>query len=74
MPIYVILAFLIVLFSDHPASAREMQLTIYDDGYSCPANCDAHVVFAPSDNGTRYPFIRIQRGRSPSRACGAKPA
>jgi hypothetical protein len=56
MPIYVILAFLIVLFSDHPASAREMQLTIYDDGYSCPANCDAHVVFAPSDNGTRYAF------------------
>jgi hypothetical protein len=29
-----------------------MKLTVYDDGRSCPADCDAHVVFHPSSNGT----------------------
>jgi hypothetical protein len=36
------------------ANARNMQLTGYDDGVSCPANCDAHVVMNPGDNATRY--------------------
>lgn len=35
-----------------PAQAATVRATIYDDGLSCPANCDAHVVFAPSLNGT----------------------
>jgi len=29
-----------------------MKLTMYDDGRSCPADCDAHVVFHPQNNGT----------------------
>ncbi|MGH7789080.1 MAG: hypothetical protein ACRERC_19575, partial [Candidatus Binatia bacterium] len=33
-------------------AARTMRLTIYDDGRSCPADCDAHVVFDPAINGT----------------------
>jgi len=36
--------------------ARQMQLTIYDDGRSCPGNCDAHVVMSPSNNGTVNAF------------------
>jgi len=36
--------------------ARNMIATIYDDGKSCPNNCDAHVVFNPSHNGTRNAF------------------
>ncbi|PWT80589.1 MAG: hypothetical protein C5B44_05155 [Acidobacteria bacterium] len=38
------------------ATARDMVLTIYDDGLSCPYECDAHVVMFHSDNGTRYAF------------------
>lgn len=34
--------------------AKTMRLTIYDDGRSCPANCDAHVVFDSSLNGTVF--------------------
>ncbi|HAW91822.1 MULTISPECIES: hypothetical protein [unclassified Arsukibacterium] len=30
------------------------KLTIYDDGRSCPANCDAHVVVHKSLNGTKF--------------------
>ena len=30
------------------------RLTIYDDGLSCPANCDSHVVMHPSLNGTKF--------------------
>lgn len=37
--------------------ASEMTPTIYDDGRSCPANCDAHVVFAPVHNGTGNAFL-----------------
>jgi hypothetical protein len=33
-----------------------MRATLYDDGLACPGNCDAHVVFAPSHNGTRNAF------------------
>ena len=29
-----------------------MKMTIYDDGLSCPGNCDAHVVMSSKDNGT----------------------
>ncbi len=34
--------------------AADIKLTIYNDGLSCPAGCDAHVVFHPSMNGTKY--------------------
>jgi hypothetical protein len=37
-----------------PAQAATARLTIYDDGLSCPAGCDAHVVFHPSMNGTEW--------------------
>lgn len=36
------------------ALAQSIKLTIYDDGRSCPANCDAHVVFHRSLNGTTF--------------------
>jgi hypothetical protein len=47
---------LIVFISTWPVNARSIKLTIYDDGLSCPGNCDAHVVMFPTDNGTRYAF------------------
>lgn len=34
--------------------SAEPKLTLYDDGLSCPADCDSHVVFHLSMNGTRY--------------------
>jgi hypothetical protein len=47
---------LIVLFllPAPSTSAAGVNLTIYDDGFSCPAECDAHVVFDSAMNGTNY--------------------
>lgn len=50
-----VLAVAIALFvTTNFAHARDMMLTIYDDGMSCPGDCDAHVVFRDEENGTRY--------------------
>ena len=37
--------------------AQALTLTTYDDGLSCPGDCDAHVVFHPSLNGTANAFL-----------------
>jgi hypothetical protein len=37
--------------------AGDAKLTIYDDGLSCPASCDAHVVFKASLNGTAHAHL-----------------
>lgn len=34
--------------------AADIKLTLYDDGLSCPENCDAHVVFHSALNGTKH--------------------
>jgi hypothetical protein len=69
--IVLLLAFLPV------AQAETMRLTLYDDGLSCPGNCDAHVVFEPALNGTEFahspasrnrPFAKCIRGE-PCRIC-----
>lgn len=44
-------------------TAVKMKLTIYDDGRSCPANCDAHVVFHRLNNGT--PNAHLPTSASP---------
>ncbi len=62
----VILAVLAVVPS--AAGARDMKLTIYDDGRSCPGGCDAHVVINAADNGTRYAF-RPDAQRNDPRPC-----
>lgn len=48
--IFVLLGILLPLQS----AAEAVRLTIYDDGMSCPGNCDAHVVLHPSLNGTEF--------------------
>jgi hypothetical protein len=45
------------------AHAHEIDLTIYDDGRSCPGNCDAHVVLNAAENGTAHAF---KPGSSPT--------
>lgn len=52
------------------SDAPVMRLTIYDDGKSCPGDCDAHVVTHPSDNGTRFVSDPATL-RSAPRACTA---
>ncbi len=50
-----LLAVLVAVMSSRgTATAEEIKLTIYDDGKSCPAGCDAHVVFDESMNGTEF--------------------
>ncbi|MBV8686170.1 MAG: hypothetical protein JOZ90_16425 [Alphaproteobacteria bacterium] len=44
----------LLLTTAGPAGGQVMRLTIYDDGLSCPAGCDAHVVANPADNGGKF--------------------
>lgn len=44
-------------FTSVAALAGDAKLTIYDDGLSCPAACDSHVVFHPSLNGTNHAHL-----------------
>lgn len=50
------LVMLVTLLAAAPAGAatQTVRLTMYDDGLSCPGDCDAHVVFHPSLNGTVF--------------------
>ncbi len=48
--------------------ATNIIATLYDDGKSCPNNCDAHVVFHPRHNGTRNAFDPAST-RSAPRKC-----
>lgn len=41
------------------------KLTIYDDGRSCPANCDSHVVVHRSLNGTQFVHSPDSDGDNP---------
>ena len=47
-----ITSFLLIFIASGVTAAPK--LTIYDDGRSCPANCDSHVVVHRSLNGTKY--------------------
>ena len=48
-------------------AARDMKLTVYADGHSCPGGCDAHVVINAADNGTRQAFAPGSSRQSPQR-------
>jgi hypothetical protein len=52
--------------------ARNMQPTIYDDGKSCPHDCDAHVVFHSSHNGTANAFDPASSAASPQKCEAGK--
>ncbi|MDB5801162.1 MAG: hypothetical protein JWL63_2101 [Rhodocyclales bacterium] len=52
--LFVLAAVLFCSSLANSASAESIRLTIYDDGLSCPAGCDAHVVFHPTLNGTEF--------------------
>lgn len=53
--------------------ARNMTVTVYDDGRSCPGGCDAHVVFAPIHNGTRNAFDPSSDPSAPRRCVVGQP-
>ncbi|MCF7982628.1 MAG: hypothetical protein K9K86_11645 [Pseudomonadales bacterium] len=46
--------FVVLITLSIPSITSAIKLTIYDDGRSCPSNCDSHVVFHPAMNGTVY--------------------
>ena len=48
---------LLSLFSSS-SQAFTIRMTMYDDGRSCPANCDAHIVF---DNALNEPSMLTGR-------------
>jgi hypothetical protein len=70
-----VLCLLCVAFSGLAAApqARTMTATIYDDGKSCPNNCDAHVVFHPTHNGTRNAFDPSSSRAAPRKCIAGQP-
>ena len=56
---------IIALLCATPAFAENFQPTIYSDGASCPGNCDAHVVFHRSHNGTKFASLPSSPRSSP---------
>lgn len=48
------LAIAVSLFGMASSSQSAVRLTMYDDGLSCPSECDSHVVFDASMNGTEF--------------------
>ncbi len=59
-------------FSTLP-QARNMIATIYDDGKSCPNDCDAHVVFHRTHNGTRNAFDPASTRSAPRQCVAGQP-
>jgi len=62
-----IFLFLIASAAATPAKAKDFIATIYSDGQSCPENCDAHVVFHKSVNGTRNAFLPSSSQAAPKK-------
>lgn len=56
-----------------PPQAINMIATIYDDGKSCPNNCDAHVVFNPRHNGTSNAFDPSSSPNAPAKCTAGMP-
>jgi hypothetical protein len=56
------------IFVFTPVHSDEVRLTVYDDGLSCPGNCDAHVVFHSALNGTQYAH-HVETTPPPFRKC-----
>lgn len=56
-----------------PPPAANMEPTVYDDGRSCPNDCDAHVVFHPNHNGTRNAFDPSSTRAAPRRCVAGRP-
>jgi hypothetical protein len=61
------LIFCFLVVASAPAQAATFKATIYSDGLSCPANCDAHVVFHNSANGTRNAFLPSSSPAAPKK-------
>jgi hypothetical protein len=62
-------AFGIFLGWNLPASAQSFLVTMYNDGFSCPGNCDAHVVFHRAHNGTKAAFAPPILSRNAPQKC-----
>ncbi len=57
------IAILALALTSVAALAGDAKLTIYDDGLSCPASCDSHVVFHPSLKRVPNLLPRVARWR-----------
>jgi hypothetical protein len=56
---FLLLSFILLVWctASVAQTAVKMKLTMYDDGRSCPAGCDAHVVLHPTNNGTPNAYL-----------------
>jgi hypothetical protein len=63
---------LLVLVVAGSAIARDMKFTIYDDGRSCPADCDAHFVMNAENKGTGQAFRSGSWRRRPEKCVSGK--
>lgn len=65
LTLLMVLSICLPLASSSAPQVRNMRPTIYDDGKSCPGNCDAHVVFHKTTNGTGNAFDPASSRSSP---------
>ena len=77
LPLLSVFVFAFVIISNlsiaAPAGAKPFRITIYDDGKSCPGNCDAHVVLNAKDNGTAHAFLTSSSRSKPAPCLSGKP-
>jgi hypothetical protein len=69
----VVFSYMVITSFTAAPQARNMIATIYDDGKSCPNNCDAHVVFNPRHNGTRNAFDPASDRAAPRKCAAGQP-
>jgi hypothetical protein len=55
------------------AQSPMMVATVYDDGRSCPNDCDAHVVFNAKHNGTATAFATTSTRTKPAKCLVGRP-
>jgi hypothetical protein len=56
-----------------PPQVSNMIATMYDDGKSCPNNCDSHVVFHAKHNGTKNAFNPSSSRSAPAKCITGQP-
>jgi hypothetical protein len=55
------------------AQGKDMKITIYNDGRSCPGGCDAHFVMHPGDNGTPNARLPASTAAAPQKCQAGAP-
>lgn len=68
----IIAVLFLTVISTVSAFGHEIDITIYDDGHSCPGGCDAHVVMHNSVNGTIHAYSVASSRTAPAKCVNGR--